>query len=80
MLNELEQHIKHLHLIPPGATQGPEDCAICHTYKEKIEWPFTNTVGSCLCGHSKEGHLINVDDHCLTCQCVSFSLDIWGMQ
>jgi hypothetical protein len=40
-------------------------------------WPFTNTVGSCLCGHSKEGHLINVDDHCLTCACVGFVEDKW---
>jgi len=43
------------------------------------EWPITNTVGSCWCGHSKEGHSINVDDHCLTCQCVGFYLDTWGV-
>lgn len=40
-------------------------------------WPYTNTVGSCWCGHSKAGHMINEDDHCLTCQCMGFVLDRW---
>ena len=38
-------------------------------------WPYTNDVGSCWCGHSKEGHTVNPDDYCLTCGCVGFVLD-----
>jgi hypothetical protein len=46
-----------------------------------MEWPITNTIGSCWCGHSSVFHGIDQSsDRCIECQCVGYTKDTWEQQ
>ena len=60
-------------------------CTPClNTWKqENNQWPYSNKIGYCWCGHS---HKVRCDDqacvtdneNCCSCQCINFVEDKWA--
>jgi hypothetical protein len=44
------------------------------------EWPYTNSVGNCWCGHSNLSHGNDENFNCVECQCTGFTLDTWAKE